>query len=216
MIGGLAAACFTKAFGIVFLGEPRTEQARHGHDDGWAMLAPMGVLALGCVAVGFLAPQVVALMKPVIGNVTGLGAGEVEGGLFLAIEPLRWVVPASGIFVLIVGLLVWLRHRLLVGREVSLSGTWDCGYARPTARMQYTASSFAQPLTNMFGFLLRTRRRFVAPPGFSRCMPPCIRKPTISFKKAFFGRPFTVSSGFCSGSTGCNKAVSSSTSFMWQ
>jgi hydrogenase-4 component B len=165
MIGGLAAACFTKAFGIVFLGEPRTDQARHGHEAGWAMLAPMAVLALGCGAVGFLAPQVVVLMKPLIGSVTGLGAEEVEGGLSLAIEPLRWVVPASGIFVLIVGLLVWLRHRLLTGREVSLSGTWDCGYARPTARMQYTASSFAQPLTTLFGFLLRTRRRFEAPEG---------------------------------------------------
>jgi hydrogenase-4 component B len=127
MIGGLAAACFTKAFGIVFLGEPRNDHARHGHEVGWAMLAPMAVLA---------------------------------------IEPLRWVVPASGIFVLMLGLLVWLRHRLLAGREVSLSGTWDCGYARPTGRMQYTASSFAQPLTNMFGFFLRTRRRFEAPDGF--------------------------------------------------
>ena len=165
MIGGLAAACFTKAFGIVFLGEPRTHQA-HVHEAGWAMLAPMAVLALGCVAVGFLAPQVVAAMKPVIGTVTGLGNAAIEGGLFLAIEPLRWIVLASGIFVLILGLLAWLRHRLLSGREVSLSGTWDCGYARPTARMQYTASSFAQPLTNMFGFLLRTRRRFEAPDGF--------------------------------------------------
>ena len=165
MIGGLAAACFTKAFGIVFLGEPRTDQA-HGHEAGWAMLAPMAVLALGCVAVGFLAPQVVAAMKPVIGSVTGLGNAAIEGGLSLAIEPLRWVVSASGIFVLILGLLAWLRHRLLSGREVSLSGTWDCGYARPTARMQYTASSFAQPLTNMFGHLLRTRRRVEAPDGF--------------------------------------------------
>ena len=166
MIGGLAAACFTKAFGIVFLGEPRTDQARHGHEVGWAMGAPMGVLALGCVAVGFLAPQAVAALKPVIRSLTGLGESEVAGGLSLAIEPLRWVVPASGIFVLLLGLLVWLRHRLLAGREVSLSGTWDCGYARPTGRMQYTASSFAQPLTNMFGFFLRTRRRFEAPDGF--------------------------------------------------
>jgi len=166
MIGGLAAACFTKAFGIVFLGEPRTDQASHGHEAGWAMLAPMGILALGCVAVGFLAPQAVAMMQPVIGSLTGLAASQVTDGLSLAIEPLRWVVPASGIFVLMLGLLVWLRHRLLKKREVALSGTWDCGYARPTARMQYTASSFAQPLTNMFGFLLRTRRRFVAPEGF--------------------------------------------------
>ena len=91
MIGGLAAACFTKAFGIVFLGEPRSELA-HVHEAGWAMLAPMAVLAIGCVAVGFLAPQVVAAMKPVIGSVTGLGNTAIEGGLALAIEPLRWVV----------------------------------------------------------------------------------------------------------------------------
>jgi hydrogenase-4 component B len=163
MIGGLAAACFTKAFGIVFLGEPRNDQVSHGHEVGWAMIAPMAVLALGCAAVGFLAPQAVAAMKPVIGRLTGLGENEVASSLFLVIAPLRWVVPASGIFVLMVGLLVWLRHRLLAGREVSLSGTWDCGYARPTGRMQYTASSFAQPLTDMFGFVLRTRRRLKAP-----------------------------------------------------
>ena len=130
------------------------------------MLASMAALALGCVAVGFLAPQAVAALQPVLVSLTGWGASEVAGGLALAIEPLRWVVPASGIFVLLLGLLVWLRHRLLAGREVSLSGTWDCGYARPTGRMQYTASSFAQPLTKMFGFLLRTRRRFAAPKGF--------------------------------------------------
>ena len=166
MIGGLAAACFAKAFGIVFLGEPRSDHVRHGHQPGWAMRAPMAILACGCVAVGVLAPLAVAAMKPVIGSLTGLGVSDVADGLFLAIEPLCWVVPALGLFVLMLGLLVWLRRRLLAGREVSLSGTWDCGYARPTGRMQYTASSFAQPLTNMFGFFLRTRRRFEAPDGF--------------------------------------------------
>ena len=188
MIGGLAAACFTKAFGIVFLGEPRSELA-HVHEAGWAMLAPMAVLAIGCVAVGFLAPQVVAAMKPVIGSVTGLGNTAIEGGLALAIEPLRWVVVASGIFVLILGLLVWLRHRLLSGREVSLSGTWDCGYARPTGRMQYTASSFAQPLTNMFGSLLRTRCRLRGPRRF---FPGTCRSP-YGNRRPFSAKPFSAS-----------------------
>ncbi len=166
MIGGLATACFTKAFGIVFLGEPRNDQVRRGHEVGWAMGTPMVVLALGCVAVGFLAPQAVAAMKPVIGALTGLEEGDIAGGLSLATKPLWWVVRASGIFVLTLGLLVCLRRVLLAGREVSVSGTWDCGYARPTGRMQYTASSFAQPLTNMFNFILRTRRRLRAPDGF--------------------------------------------------
>ena len=48
------------------------------------------------------------------------------------------------------------RRRLLRGRAVEATVTWDCGYARPTARMQYTASSFAQPLTSLFGLILRT------------------------------------------------------------
>ena len=32
LIGGLAAACFTKAFGIVFLGEPRSAHAAGAHE----------------------------------------------------------------------------------------------------------------------------------------------------------------------------------------
>jgi hydrogenase-4 component B len=166
MIGGLAAACFTKAFGIVFLGEPRSRQAMQGRDPGWAMRAPMALLALGCVAVGLLAPQAVARLQPVISTITGLTATEVDGGLALVVAPLWWVVAVSGLFLLILVLLFWLRRRLLAGCEIAQSGTWDCGYARPTAHMQYTASSFAQPLTKMFDFVLRTRRRFVSPEGF--------------------------------------------------
>jgi hydrogenase-4 component B len=59
-----------------------------------------------------------------------------------------------------------LRRRLLAGRSVEETVTWDCGYARPTARMQYTASSFAQPLTALFSLVLRTRTRLSPPEGF--------------------------------------------------
>ncbi len=166
IIGCLATACFTKAFGIVFLGEPRSECARQGHEVGWAMRAPMIALALGCVTVGFCAPQVVGAMKPVIVGITGLSDGEAARGLATATESLRSVIPASVVFVLVVGFLLVLRRRLLAGREVTVSGTWDCGYAQPTPRMQYTASSFAQPLTDMFRFFLRTQHRLQAPEGF--------------------------------------------------
>ena len=33
--------------------------------------------------------------------------------------------------------------------------TWDCGYAAPSARMQYSSSSFAQWLVDLFGWALR-------------------------------------------------------------
>ena len=58
-----------------------------------------------------------------------------------------------------------LRKILLSGREIGESGTWDCGYAQPTERMQYTASSYAQPITWFFAVVLRTRKKLKSPEG---------------------------------------------------
>jgi hypothetical protein len=58
-----------------------------------------------------------------------------------------------------------LRRRLLSGRNVDRSVTWDCGYAAPTPRMQYTASSFASPLLGSFRLILRPDVQMHAPQG---------------------------------------------------
>jgi hydrogenase-4 component B len=162
LIGGLAAACFTKAFGVAFLGEPRHEHARHAHEPGWAMRLPMGLLAAGCVLVGLLAPFVVRILSPVLATLTH---GPPAEALSETAQPLTLIVLASGGLIVLAGGLFWVRHGLLSGRRVDAAGTWDCGYARPTARMQYSASSFAQPLTELFGAFLRTRRKFEPPAG---------------------------------------------------
>jgi hypothetical protein len=54
----------------------------------------------------------------------------------------------------------------VLGAWKAAGATWGCGYVLPSPRMQYTASSFAQPLTDLFRPLLGTRRRFSAPSGF--------------------------------------------------
>jgi formate hydrogenlyase subunit 3/multisubunit Na+/H+ antiporter MnhD subunit len=164
-VGGLAAACFTRAFGIVFLGEPRHTPALLGHEIGWGMRIPMLFLALGCVSIGLLAPFVISLIKPAIVNVTGLLENDVDVHLAIVTLPLQRIMTLSCIFILILGLLILLRKRLLSGRTSGQSNTWDCGFLWPTARMQYTASSYAQPITAMFDFFLQTRRKVHAPEG---------------------------------------------------
>jgi formate hydrogenlyase subunit 3/multisubunit Na+/H+ antiporter MnhD subunit len=166
VIGGLAVACFAKAFGVVFLGEPRSARAAQGQEVAWPLRVPMLLLALGCLAIAFLAPQMVGLLKPVLEVVTGLHGEIVQQGLMVVLPPLHSVVLVSGFFLLLLAVLVWGRRRLLAGRPVGASVTWDCGYALPTARMQYTASSFAQPLTRMFNIFLRIRRDYQAPQGY--------------------------------------------------
>jgi len=164
-IGGLAAACFTKAFGIVFLGEPRHTPALLGHEIGWGMRIPMMLLAFGCLAIGFFAPTVISAMAPVIGNVTGLLKIDIDTHLAVVTMPLQRVTALSCIFILILGFLIYLRRHLLSDRTPAQCNTWDCGFVRPTARMQYTASSYAQPITTMFGFFLQTHRKIHTPEG---------------------------------------------------
>jgi NADH:ubiquinone oxidoreductase subunit 5 (subunit L)/multisubunit Na+/H+ antiporter MnhA subunit len=165
LIGGLAAACFAKAFGIVFLGEPRRSDVGAKHEADAAMTVPMVVLAALCVAIGLFAPAVVSAVLPAA---AGLARVDLVTGALCAVpvlSSLTGVVLVAGVLVVLVLLVLLLRAMLLRGRRVDTSVTWDCGYAAPTARMQYTGSSFAQPLTAFFRYVLRQRTHGQPPRG---------------------------------------------------
>jgi len=165
LIGGLAAACFAKAAGSAFLGEPRDASVAGSHDPGRAMLVPMLTLAALCLFVGLLSPVILGMMPSVISAASGLPADEGVRALSVPVRSLTMVSVVFVILIATVGLLAWLRARLLAGREVGSEGTWDCGYARPSASMQYTGSSFSQPVTALMGGLLGTRPRVEKPSG---------------------------------------------------
>ena len=156
LIGGLAAACFTKAFGIVFLGEPRSQDAQNAHESSPWMTIPMMILAAACIIIGLLGAAIILVISPVLGVVLG---NPHTGEIRIAANYLLYVTFGSIVFIIFLLAIAGLRRLLLSKRKVSESGTWDCGYVAPTARMQYTASSFAQPITNLFEFFLRTKKK---------------------------------------------------------
>jgi formate hydrogenlyase subunit 3/multisubunit Na+/H+ antiporter MnhD subunit len=166
VVGGLAVACFTGAFGVAFLGEARSERASHAHEVGPCMRAAMELLGAACLLIGVCAPVVVGVLAPVLVEVTGLPPEVVHGALAGVSGTLAWIAAASGALLALVALASVLRRSLLSGRPVAAAGTWDCGYARSSPRMQYTASSFAQPLTALFGPLIGSRSRLSPPTGF--------------------------------------------------
>ncbi|MCE5278100.1 MAG: proton-conducting transporter membrane subunit [Planctomycetaceae bacterium] len=159
MIGGLAVACFAKAFGIVFLGSPRSEEAAAAHEAPASMRVPMIILAGLCVVMGLCQPLIVASLR---GSVLGLAAAPRPPE---ALQALWWISAAGAAFIVLVIVLALLRRRVLKGRSVAKGVTWDCGYAAPDARMQYTASSFAMPLVAMFRALLGTKDTIERPQG---------------------------------------------------
>lgn len=165
LIGGLAAACFTKAFGVVFLGEARSEHCAHAHEAPRAMVIPMVLLAATCAIIGIVGPLVVVGLAPAVAVIAGVSPAMAGVQMAETSQPLSSVVLGAAGLVIVLVALALARRWMLNGRRVGTAPTWDCGYAAPNARMQYTASSFAQPLTDLFRLFLRTRVALVRPEG---------------------------------------------------
>jgi hydrogenase-4 component B len=160
LIGGLATACFVKVFGVVFLGEPRTERAAQAHESNAPMTVALWAGAGLCAVVGLGAVPAVRLVSPVASELAGI-----EAAAFPLAGSIGTVVLVSCMFLLLVGILAMLRRLLLGGREVRSGSTWGCGYAEPTARMQYTAASFADPVLEPFGVVFKSSASEELPTG---------------------------------------------------
>lgn len=192
LIGGLAAACFTKAFGVMFLGEARCPDALNARESGAAMRIPMATLAVLCVLVGLSAPWLPEILRPAVSLLAGAAAGPartVGAGTAAALA----AIPCSALAAaLLAGILFWARRRLRLRRPDALSVTWDCGYAAPTPRMQYTASSFAEPIARLFKPLLRTRFHEETPAGLFPDAASWSTHTPDFFHERVFGRLFKL------------------------
>jgi len=152
--GGLALACFAKACGVALLGEPRSPGARGAREVPGSMRGPVWLLAGGCALLGVASPLALAAASA---TAVLLARDPLAAAELAPAAALLWRVAAGGAGALaLAGLLLGLRRLLLRGRPVGAGPTWDCGYGAPTSRMQYTASSFAQPLTRLFQAALGT------------------------------------------------------------
>ncbi|HVU36629.1 MAG TPA: proton-conducting transporter membrane subunit [Opitutaceae bacterium] len=154
--GALALACFVKVCGVVFLGAPRSAAVLRAREVGPLMLGPMVLIAAICVAIG-LAP---ALFWPALDRaIASWQVAWPAGPRAESLVTLGWA--QAGIAGL--GLLAAWSLLRRVRPIATPAPTWDCGYAEPTARMQYTAGSFAATIVDWFGWILRPRRHAVTP-----------------------------------------------------
>lgn len=161
VIGGFALAAFTKVFGIVFLGEPRTARAAGAHEASGEMTIAMGILAAFCVLMSAAVPWILPAMTTIVAQIASVSPEAIEMQVHQAGNLLCIVVIVALMFTALVAILAVLRHKLLSHQAVTQDQTWGCGYAAPTPRMQYSSSSFAQPIVDMFKSVLGSRHKTV-------------------------------------------------------
>lgn len=170
LAAALAAACFVRAFGIVFLGRARSPEAGEAKEVDRFSLAAMAVLAALCLLAGTLPGFVIDALAPVTRLLVG-GAMPVQADIpWLSIVPITEGRSSYN------GLLVFLFiavsgfgaaafiHRF-ASRRLRRAPAWDCGFPVPHPATQYSAGGFAQPFRRIFGGPLFAARDTVTMPA---------------------------------------------------
>ena len=161
----LAAACFAKAFGITFLGRPRTHAAERARETDRFTLAAMMTLAALCLIAGIFPGLFIDALAPVASILVGGRMPAQAGNAWLSIAPVaqsRSSYNGLLVFLFIVisaSLAASFIHRF-ASDALRRAPPWDCGAPDASPATQYSAESFAQPIRRVFGgvaFVVRER-----------------------------------------------------------
>jgi formate hydrogenlyase subunit 3/multisubunit Na+/H+ antiporter MnhD subunit len=161
LTAGLAVATFVKAFGIGFLARPRSVEAARATESPHSMLTGMGIAAVACVGLALLP----TLVLPTIGAVAGTAVGvtdplQIDGMTIRLIGVAGSLSPLMLTVALMIGLVATLAgvRALATRRAARAARLWDCGAGPLSARMEYTATSFAEPLQRVFDDVLHAEQ----------------------------------------------------------
>jgi len=160
LAGALAAACFVKVFGVVFLGHARSKEASDAHEVNDWMKVGMAIPAVFCLLLGILPVLFIPLMDGVPQMMLQVSlADSVHAHGWLWLTPVDVSHSSYSASVALLGMLMlggvafWLLHPK--GTNVRRSVAWSCGNPHTHARMQYNATSFSQPLRRIFAGIYR-------------------------------------------------------------
>jgi len=143
LIGGLALICFTKAFGIVFLGTPRDYEHSFSDIESPMRMIPMYLIGFVILLIGMFP---VILSRPLFSAINQINPidstmGYQIAGIVGSLTSVGWY---SLGFVMLVAIMYGIRHYFTKNRKASVNITWGCSYTGDASRMQYTASSFVR------------------------------------------------------------------------
>jgi hydrogenase-4 component B len=152
----LAAACFVKAFGITFLGRPRTKAAERAAEvDDWSLIA-MFVFAGLCVLAGIFPGFIIDALAPTVSSLVGERMPVQATLPWLSIAPIAEGRSAYNgllvfLFIAASGVIAAAAIHTFASRALRRSDPWDCGYPDMSPATQYSAGSFVQPIRRVFG-----------------------------------------------------------------
>lgn len=163
--GGLAAACFVKAFALTFLAKPRSHVSESAKESPFSMNIAMAILTIACLLMGLLASFITPILASISKSlqplqngyssiVTTQGSVVVNQGFAYLNLPAVFL-SLVGVFVLVF-IVVFLKTK---SQKEEIVDTWDCGAPPLTTRAEITSTAFARSLIVMFSGILKSTKQ---------------------------------------------------------
>jgi len=152
----LAAACFVRAFGIVFLGRARTAAASSAQETDGSSLSAMYIVAALCLIAGILPGVFIDALAPVVQSLVGGRMPMQTGAEWMSVVPIAESRSSYNglllfVFMIASGAIAAFGIHRLASDKLRRGPAWGCGYPDTSVTTQYTADSFAQPIRRVFG-----------------------------------------------------------------
>lgn len=155
--GGLAAACFVKAFGTTFLARPRSSASEKAKESSPFFTISMGFLAVLCFLFGIGSVTVIRYLQMIENSLASLRIRASElSSIGNTIHVSNGSANLNVPFLLLLFVVVMCVTYLLVylinrNQKISFGELWACGYDNlPGPRMEITATAFSRTLIMIF------------------------------------------------------------------
>ena len=158
LVGGISVLTFTKTFGVIFLGNPRTQLRHEPKETPFIMLLPQFLIVAAMLSVAFFPQFYFNYASEIIAssfhfeNNTMAGSPIADNLASIGLMSLAFI----GIFLLVFGL----RWTMVRKRTSVIYETWGCGYVAPVVKAQYTGRSFARQFGSLFDFIVKGRKDY--------------------------------------------------------
>jgi hydrogenase-4 component B len=160
--GGLALACFVKAFGAIFLARPRSQEVTHAKESAWSMRIGMASLAALALLFGIFSGKITLLLEKICKSfnifqntssfvsVSSAGKFDIGSGFATASAPIIFFL----LIIITVITIIIFKFVINKNQKITVGDTWDCGTTL-TPRMEITATGFARSIILIFKNILK-------------------------------------------------------------
>lgn len=163
-VSAISAATFVKTFSGIFLGMPRTHQARNVQEATPSMILGMTILALSCLVIGVFPNIVFPFIKSTAFSIIDLEATSIisfnslvsSNNSFLKLESNNFAMLSPALVFVLLLMIFYLTYLVIKNlgprMPVRKEETWSCGI-KPKPEYGHTPKAFSQPLSVIFSEL---------------------------------------------------------------